>query len=405
MQYKELEKTFFQSENDYRLEYQKRFNSDSSIHVDFMIGNNQAFFVQCNEVIQLMYNILRNDKKILVLCSKLPGIAKTQYQKKCLIDEIVLTNNIEGVHSSRKEIGDALSTLETQTKRKKHQRFEGIVNKYLKLAMAETVPLDNCQDIRNIYNEIVLEEVVSENKENVPDGSIFRKDAATVYNKAGKMIHIGIGPEDRIIEYVEKLLVFLNDESVEYLYRICLFHYFFEYIHPFYDGNGRLGRFILSYLISQNLEPLLAYRISETIKENISEYYKAFKVCNNSRNLGDTTPFLIMMLSMIYKAEEDLIISLEEKLGLWGRYGQYAIKTYPDIDAKLLSVLIQASLFSETGISRNELEVFMKLSYLTLKKRLDTLRSQNLLIEHKKGNQKYYEMNLGYLDESMVKNS
>lgn len=402
MQYKELEKILYQSEEEYKLEYQKRFTFDSSIHMDFMIGKNQAFFVQCDEVIRLMFSVLRDDKKIQELCSMLPGIAKTQYQRKCLIDEIVLTNNIEGVHSSRKEIGDALSTLETQSKKKKHQRFEGIVNKYLKLSTAETIPLNTCQDIRHIYDEIVLEEVVSENKGNAPDGIIFRKDSATVYNKAGKMIHVGIGPEERIIQYMENLLAFLNDNSIEYLYRICLFHYFFEYIHPFYDGNGRLGRFILSYSISQGLEPLLAYRISETIKENITDYYKAFNTCNNNRNLGDTTPFLIMMLSMIYKAEEDLIVSLREKLALWNRYEQHAIKKYPDLDKKLLSVLIQASLFSETGISRTELEDFMKLSYLTLKKRLDAFKQLNLLVENKKGIQKFYELNLQTLNESMI---
>ncbi len=79
----------------------------------------------------------------------MPPIALNQYSKKCLIDEIVITNKIEGVHSSRKEIGEALDILETQSKKKGKQiRFIGLVNKYLKLINSENIPLKSCQDIR-----------------------------------------------------------------------------------------------------------------------------------------------------------------------------------------------------------------------------------------------------------------
>ena len=50
-------------------------------------------------------------KEVRALSAQLPDIAKEQYSRKCLIDEIVLTNKIEGVHSSRKEIGEVLDML------------------------------------------------------------------------------------------------------------------------------------------------------------------------------------------------------------------------------------------------------------------------------------------------------
>ena len=97
-------------------------------------------------------------------------------------------------------------------------------------------------------------------------------------------------PESRIIETVEQSLSVLNDNDIDIFIRIAVFHYLFGYIHPFYDGNGRTSRFISSYLLSRELTPLIGFRLSYTIKENISKYYKAFEVCNDPHNKGELTP-------------------------------------------------------------------------------------------------------------------
>ena len=406
MAYKELKKLYYGDKDTYRETYMRRFASDNTICLDFDVAGYQAFFVQCEDVIKLSYQILKLDKDILSLRKMLPQVALEQYSKRCLIDEIVITNNIEGVYSSRKEIGAALNILEEQSeKRGKKNAFLGLVNKYMKLLSNEKVPLQSCQDIRDIYDEIVLEEVVTENKHNAPDGQIFRKDMTEVYSNTGKSIHKGKYPEAEIIVYMEKALKFLNDDDILPLYRICLFHYMLEYIHPFYDGNGRLGRFILSYCISENFEGLLAYRISETIKENIKKYYEAFKTCNDTRNLADLTPFLIMMMEMIKESMEDLQRSLSEKLFSWDRYHA----AIPKLDqhenddiARLYDLLIQASLFSEQGISTQELLAIFGTNYTTLGKRLAVVKNQDLLITEKHENKEYYSIKLKELDDMIL---
>ena len=163
MAYKELKKLYYGDQEIYRETYMQRFSSDNTVRLGFDIAGYQAFFVQCDDVINLTYQILKLDKDIYKLRVKLPEVALEQYSKRCLIDEIVITNNIEGVYSSRKEIGAALSILEEQSIRKgKKPAFLGLVNKYKKLLSHDEVPLQTCQDIRDIYDEIVLEEVVSE---------------------------------------------------------------------------------------------------------------------------------------------------------------------------------------------------------------------------------------------------
>lgn len=406
MAYEELKKLYYKDETEYAREYKRRFHSEDTIHLDFEIAGKPAFFVESKEVLRLALHITQMDKGVLKLCHQLPGIAKKQYSKKCLIDEIVLTNKIEGVRSSRKEIGEALDILEEQSAQKtKHARFLGLVNKYMKLMEAERIPLDTCQDIRDIYDEIFLEEVIREDSGNKPDGKIFRKGSESIYSETQKIIHQGVYPEEKIIACMEKALAFLKREDIESLYQICIFHYLIEYIHPFYDGNGRLGRFILSYCISQTLEPLLAYQISETIKENISVYYRAFRICNDRRNLGDLTPFLIMQLQIIDSSLVHLEKSLREKIILWKRYME-CIHTLPNASkpniGQLYHLLIQASLFSETGISTQKLKKFLEIkSPTTLKKLIDQI-PETLLVTHTKDRVKHYELNLAELDDILL---
>lgn len=407
MPYKELKKIYYKDQAAYAQEYEKRLNSSDAVRLNFQIGGKPAFFLETTEVLRLALKITQLDKEVAKLSNTLPGVAKEQYSKKCLIDEIVLSNKIEGVHSSRKEIGEALDILERQAQnRHEHMRFLGLVNKYLKLMSEDVVSLETCQDIRNIYDEVFLQEVLEEDPQNKPDGKIFRKGPESVYSDAQKVIHQGVYPEEEIIKYMEEALQFLNGSDTEELYRICIFHYLIEYIHPFYDGNGRLGRFILSYCISKTLEPLVAYRISETIKENKTAYYRAFSVCNDRLNLGDLTPFLIMQLQMIYSAMVDLQKSLTEKLIQWHRYGQL-VGSLPNATEQnmksLYHYLIQASLFSEEGIPTSELMSLLEVkSYTTLKKLLNMIPKEVLIIKTK-NRVKFYELQLGFLDDMLLK--
>lgn len=408
MPYVSLRKLYYGDEESYSEAYNMRFNGIASVKLDFQINKRQAFFVQCDDVVQRMYQILRLDKQVKELLIRLPGIAAEQYRRKCLIDEIVLSNKIEGVHSSRREIDEVLSELEQKSEAKgKKKRFKGIVNKYQKLLAHEEVPLETCQNIRSLYDELVLDEVVAENPHNAPDGKIFRKDMTEVKSATDRVVHKGVYPEAAIIDRMNRALSFLHDDSIEALYRICVFHYMLEYIHPFYDGNGRLGRFIVSHYLSRELEDILAVRLSETIARSINAYYDAFETCNDPHNLGDLTPFLIMMLEMVLESAKDLKDSLERKNISLRKY-QYALMGVPNLEKKnvekLYNVLLQAALFSENGISTKELEAVSGLKYGGIRNLLGYIQ-KDLLISATLGREKYYRLDLRKLDEQILPGS
>lgn len=401
MSYKALNKVFYTvSKDEFERIYMERFSSSEAVKLHFYIKDKQAFFLQNAEVFSLAYEIAKLDKKIQMIYSSLPGVAINQYSRKCLIDEIVITNNIEGVHSSRKEIGEALEILENQSAQKgKKDRFLGLVHKYLKLMQKETIPLQTCQDIRSIYDEVFLEEIISENSANRPDGKIFRKEITSIYSPSQKVIHNGVYPEAKIIDSMNQALAFLHDDSIEELFRVCIFHYLIEYIHPFYDGNGRLGRFIFSYGLSHVLIPLVALRISGTIKKEINTYYKAFLTCNDERSCADLTPFLIMQLNMIRTAMKELEESLLRRYVDWKKYESIVSMGFHLDDAlyKMFDFLIQAALFSENGITMNELKESFPCSEYKVRQILSRI-PEDLLLVTKKGRFNYYNIDLSKLD-------
>ena len=397
MKYTVLSKLFYQNKKDYEQMYQQRFHSEYAVHLDFEVGGNPAFFVQTPEVFQMLTNILRMNTAVSNLCQALPGAAIHQFSRRCLIDEIVLTNSIEGVRSTRKEISDILDELGRKSKGK---RFYGLVQKYNMLMTKEELPLENCQDVREIYNELALAEVAEEEPENVPDGKLFRKGPVSIYSPSQKEIHKGLYPEEKIIQAMEQALHFLNDDSCEILCRISVFHYLLEYIHPFYDGNGRLGRFICSYLLSQELEPVTGYRISYTIKENINDYYQAFTVCNDPLNRGDLTPFLLMFLKIIERSVEKLKSSLREGFVRLNRNLQKIPELVQDNDeslAVLYSLLIQAALFSEFGVPTAVILEHVNISRSTLNAKLAKI-PEELLVKEKRGRVNYYSLNVERLE-------
>lgn len=405
MDYIDLGKLYYVDRERYKAEYTSRFSSPDVIHLDFMVKKNQAFFVQTSEVSNLAIQILKTDKKIGKISGQLPTVAIEQFTRRCLIDEIMVTNKIEGVHSTRKEISGVLDELSEHAEQpKKHRRFFGLVAEYVKLQERAEIALNTCQDIRNLYDDIVLQDVLDENPDNAPDGKIFRKDSASIATQTDKEIHRGVYPESAICEEMDKALAILKNDDIELLYRASAFHYMLEYIHPFYDGNGRLGRFIVSYLLSQELDPLLAYRLSYTITQNITAYYEAFKICNEPKNLGDITPFIIMMLRMVKESTEQLEAGLNRRLTRLRRY-ESLIGQLPGGEnhrtGKLYYGLIQAELFAEHGISTKELEEYLEVSYTTVKNELAIAENAGLLKAKRVGKEKFYSLDLEKLDKTI----
>lgn len=395
MEYELLSKIFYKKPTEYESIYDARFNSEASIKLPIKIHENVGFIFNTNEITKLLVKIYKTINKINLLRTHLPNIAINSYIIKSLKDEIALTNEIEGVRSTRKEIEDAIDSI----KNDKSARFKGLVDKYFKLISNEIIPLNNCEDIRTIYDALVLPEI---EKENLPDGILFRKEPVQVASATQKEKHRGIMPESKIIESLDLCLDFLKNDDIDSLIKISAFHYLFGYIHPFYDGNGRTSRFISSYLIKNELDILLALKLSYTVKNNINKYYKAFDVCNDRKNKGDITFFVVTFLELLSQASDDLytkIADLNDQLNYYNNIINTLVneKVLNDKQAKCIFILCQNRLFDDTYMNMNTLTELLEKSDTTTRKILKSLESKNLLVKSRNKNQYLYSANLDSL--------
>lgn len=396
MGYRSLRGLFHDPAADEKAVFEERFSDPRTIHLETTIKGFPAFIFMAPELYENAIAAARLDKEILKLELALPERALANYRNSCLIDEIVITNEIEGVHSTRREIGEVLELLEHNDRR---GRFLGIVQKYALLQTRPNIPLETCQDIRSLYDDLVLEEVRATDPDSIPDGRYFRSKITHVVNQAGMVVHDGIEPEEEIIREMENALSLLNNASIEPFVRIAVFHFLFGFIHPFYDGNGRTSRFISSYCISQYFEPLAGLNVSCAIKENIEKYYKGFSICEHPLNKGDLTPFVISFTDIIVDAMRKLRNSLSERRIAFDRALNHIGSRVPEQSRHVAETLAAASLFTFDGISIDGLSTEEGVTRQTLYKRLAPLQSKGLVTTEKIGRRLFYKLDLKRLSD------
>ncbi len=142
----------------------------------------------------------------------------------------------------------------------------------------------------------------------VSNNGKYRNEGVGIFD-GNQVVHLA-PPADRVPLLMADLFNWLKTSDVHPLIKSCVFHYEFEFIHPFQDGNGRMGR-LWQTVILKEWKEVFAWIPAETlIKENQSEYYNAL---NSSDKEADSSSFIEFMLSLLLKTIEE-IIETEKKV-------------------------------------------------------------------------------------------
>ncbi|WP_298032667.1 Fic family protein [uncultured Dysosmobacter sp.] len=142
----------------------------------------------------------------------------------------------------------------------------------------------------------------------VEESGVFRSSPVGVVDHEGHVLHFGTLPQ-YVPDLVMELLDWVKNSDVHMLIRSCVFHYEFELIHPFADGNGRVGRLWHTLLLSKWNSAFAWLPVESIIHDRQQEYYEAI---NASNDAGESTVFIEFMLSTIKASLIDAIKTSDE---------------------------------------------------------------------------------------------
>ena len=332
---------------------------------------------------------MENSKKIISLSNpnKFPQIAIKEIINKILSNELYKTNKIEGIESSKSQIYSSLK--ENEKLNKKENKLDGIIKKYKDIMennFKDTEHIDSLSSFRKIYDEMFED---FEKRGNYKlDGKYFRKDTVRVINGLGNIIHIGVNGEEAIEKNIESLIEFMSRKDIPFLVKASIVHFFFEYIHPFYDGNGRFGRYLLSLYLARKLDNLTAFSVSYSISRNLDEYYKSFVEVEDVNNYGEITFFVENILKTIKSGQEMIIELLNDSVMKFKHSMEILNELTKDLSEKeniILQIYLQNYLFNDfEEITNVELtSIIGELSQQTINKYTQKLAKKGYLVKIK----------------------
>lgn len=169
----------------------------------------------------------------------------------------------------------------------------------------------------------------------------IRTGQVGVINSQGKVVHLA-PPAEFVSGQLEQLFYWVKNSSTNMLIKSCVFHYEFEFIHPFRDGNGRMGRLWQTALLA-SWKPIFAWiPIESIIKDNQEEYYQSITY---STSQGKSNIFIMFILNCLNKAIDEILkdtknhinhisVQIEQLLKVIESYPQSAIELMKKLNLK-----------------------------------------------------------------------
>jgi Fic family protein len=392
MKYEKLRIISYNRPDEFEATYVERFNNPTCFRTQLVINPYSVrearritderfplFYLPLPELLKLEQTIYRNSKNIENMLIDLPVTVHRKMLVNYVLDEVWSSNEIEDVKSTKKELEAAAQERTTE----RSLPFKGIVTQYLDIIESKYEKIKTVEDLRLIYDKLFLGDI---DKENYPDGNLFR--ARTVYvGGANNSIHEGLPSEELTVEALESLINFMNDDDYPVLAKASITHYFFEYVHPFYDGNGRFGRFILSSYLARKLDIFSGISFSGAVRESRKKYMDAFAEVSEEKNKGEITHFIMALYELIIdgqnKVLEDLLISQAQYK--FAKNYLNSLDHVSEQEKEILKLYVEDHLFRfDTPIENRALAKELDITFPTLKKRMQNLIDKGMVKEIKK---------------------
>ena len=216
----------------------------------------------------------------------------------------------------------------------------------------------------------------------VKEAGRFRSGNVGVY-AGNQLIHAG-SPANYVPDLMKQLFDWMKKSKLHPLIKSCIFHYEFEFIHPFADGNGRTGRLWQS-LILQRWKDFFAWMPIETLIYAKQEGY--YKALNASNTAGESTVFVTFMLEVIRDALKDVVDSQNKQPNVGINVGTNVGINVGTNEEKVLALLRQ-----DSKLTAKTLASTLGLTDRQVERILSKLKADGKIIRHGASKNGYWEV-------------
>ena len=250
----------------------------------FDFENNNIVFIENHAVV--------NQRAVKLLLQSQDG----HYGIKAAEDEIVATSAIESIDFSRDSVRKILKGM--APKDEQENRILGI--KHGLEFIADTANKITEENLHKLYMMTVGDFLTGDDK--LSEGNFYRHD--TVYVVSDHVEHSGLSFE-KVPEFMKSLITFINaEDDINDLIKAAIIHFYIAYVHPYFDGNGRMARLVhLWFLIQKGYRSALFIAFSSQIEKSRKAYYDAYTAIEENKKYSgkiDVTPFILYFINNIY---------------------------------------------------------------------------------------------------------
>lgn len=231
------------------------------------------------------------------------------YGDKAVEEEIISTAKIESIDYSRDSVRSILKGYAPKDDEEARilgmkKGFDFIADKNNKI---------NEENIFKLYMMAVGDFLDDESK--LLAGNKYRHDSVHIQDLAGEVAHTGINHND-LANAMANLVEFINEnDGMNELVKAAIIHFYIAYLHPYFDGNGRMARLVhLWYLVQQGFDNTLFIPFSSYIVKSVKKYYEAYTLIEENQKLTgviDATPFIIYFAENVYGKFEKQELSVD----------------------------------------------------------------------------------------------
>lgn len=236
-------------------------------------------------------------------------------------------------------------------------------------------PPNEIQEVKNAFE--AYQEIANANPYNIKDllkihqimmrglvdnPGVFRSRQVGVFDEKGNVVHIA-PPAINVPTLIKELFEWLKNSKTHPLIKSCVFHYEFEFIHPFPDGNGRIGRLWQTIILAAWKSVFAWIPIESIIKKRQKEYYDAI---TSSTSQSSSNAFIIYMLEMIKLAVEEIINNAIEHINHISDGVRKLLAVLQDYPMSTHEIMKRLNLKSRASFRKNYLQPAIEAGLVTM---------------------------------------